>query len=323
MRQAGRVLPEYRELKKKHSFIDLVKTPELAAEVTLQPVRRFQFDAAILFSDILVIPEALGQGYSFRDSGGISMEFCLRTASDLQLLHCERVREKLSYVPEALKLIKNQLGNSAALIGFSGSPWTLANFMIEGGSSSRFESALKWWKEDSKTIDQLMEILSHAIIEYLQMQLESGVDAIQIFDTLGGLLDDSLFKNLSAKWLQLIITHFRDTVPVIVFSKGPRHDWSSIIETGAGVVGIDHLVSMKIMRQIIPDHIAMQGNLDPSLLSAPVESMAKAVTELLDSMKGRNGYIFNLGHGVPPDASLENIQTLMQIVKGYPWENSK
>ncbi len=323
MRQAGRALPEYRELKMKYSFLELVKTPDLAAEVTLQPVRRFQFDAAILFSDILVVPEALGQSYAFRETGGISMEYKIQTASDIQRLNSKNIREKLNYVPSALKILRKALGNSTALLGFSGSPWTLANFMVEGGSAPQFQAALKWWNEDSKTVSRLMELLTSAIIEYLEMQVECGVDAIQIFDTLGGLLDEDHFEELSSKWLRTIALHFRNSLPVIVFSKGPRQNWKPIIDTGASVIGIDHYVNLKDMRQIIPDTVAMQGNLDPAFLTAPIESLIAQTNELLDGINGRNGYIFNLGHGVPPNASLENISTLVQIIRGYKWENSK
>src|SRR5271154_7162296 len=183
MRQAGRALPEYRALKGKYSFLKLVQTPELAAEVTLQPVRRFGFDAAILFSDILVIPEAMGQSYRFRETGGIEMDLKIQSAANIEKLSAEHVCEKLNYVAAALKILRKELGDQTALIGFSGSPWTLATFMMEGGSAEKYTRALALFREDRKTYFTLAEKLATAITAYLQMQIAAGADALQIFDS--------------------------------------------------------------------------------------------------------------------------------------------
>src|SRR5208283_2332733 len=202
----GRALPEYRELKEKHSFLELIQSPELAAEVTLQPVRRFGFDAAILFSDILVVAEGLGQGYKFRDGGGIQMDFALRTIADIERLDERAVAERLQYVPQALRLVKAALGDRTALLGFAGSPWTLATFMMEGGSAESYTRARDLFHKDRKTFCALMEKLTVAITAYLQMQIHAGVDALQIFDSHGGLLAPADFREASGRWMREIIS---------------------------------------------------------------------------------------------------------------------
>ncbi len=209
MRQAGRALPEYRELKEKHSFLELIQTPELAAEVTLQPVRRFGFDAAILFSDILVIPEAMGQSYRFRDTGGLVMDFAVRTKADIERLSVERVVERLGYVDQTLRLVRKELGDQTALIGFAGSPWTLATFMMEGGSAEKYTRALKLFHEDRQTFCKLAEKLTAAVTAYLQMQINAGADVIQIFDSHGGQLAPTDFHEASGRWMRDIISELR------------------------------------------------------------------------------------------------------------------
>ncbi|HKI68882.1 MAG TPA: uroporphyrinogen decarboxylase family protein [Verrucomicrobiae bacterium] len=199
MRQAGRALPEYRKLKEKYTFLELVQNPELAVEVTLQPVRRFGFDAAILFSDILVIPEALGQSYRFRETGGVAMDFTVQSHADIEKLSVNQVTERLSYVDKALRLLRKELGDETALIGFSGSPWTLATFMMEGGSAEKYTRALALFREDRKTYFALAEKLTAAITSYLQMQIAVGVDALQIFDSHGGHLAANEFQEASGR----------------------------------------------------------------------------------------------------------------------------
>src|SRR5215831_3691513 len=218
MRQAGRALPEYRALKEKHTFIELVQTPELAAEVTLQPIRRFGFDAAILFSDILVVAEGLGQPYQFRERGGIEMDFLLGSAADVERLEPQRVNERLAYVAKALPLIRTELGDRTALIGFAGSPWTLANFMIEGGGVKEYTKAKALFYAEPKVFTRLMEKLTEAVGSFLQLQINSGVDAVQIFDSLGGVLSDGCFEAASARWMREIVRSLKSRVPVIVFA---------------------------------------------------------------------------------------------------------
>ncbi len=318
MRQAGRALPEYRKLKEKHTFLQLVQTPELAAEVTLQPVRRFGFDAAILFSDILVIPEAMGQPYRFRETGGIEMDFKIRSAADIEKLSVEHVCEKLGYVAAALKILRAELGDQTALIGFSGSPWTLATFMMEGGSAEKFTRAKALFDSDRKTFFALMEKLAAAVTVYLQMQIAAGADTLQIFDSHGGHLPAADFQEASGRWMREIIASLRSQVPVTVFSLGTHGNWNDLAATGANVLGIDWQFSLAEARKILPQNIGIQGNLDPALLAgATPEKVAAETNRLLVEMRGRNGYIFNLGHGVPPAAKLENIAALVETVKGF------
>jgi uroporphyrinogen decarboxylase len=321
MRQAGRALPEYRELKEKHSFLELIQTPGLAAEVTLQPVRRFGFDAAILFSDILVIPEAMGQSYCFRETGGVVMDFAVRTRADIERLSVERVTERLSYVDQALRLLRKELGDQTALIGFSGSPWTLATFMMEGGSAEKYTRALKLFHEDRGTFYMLAGKLTAAITAYLQMQISAGVDALQIFDSHGGQLAPTEFQEASGRWMRDIISELRtpnSELPTIVFSPGTHGNWDDLLATGANVLGIDWRFSLTHARQLLPANIALQGNLAPALLSdAMPEMVAQETRAVLEAMRGRKGHIFNLGHGVPPTAKLENMAALVETVKNF------
>jgi uroporphyrinogen decarboxylase len=317
MRQAGRALPEYRKLKAKNNFLKLVRTPELAAEVTLQPVRRFDFDAAILFSDILVIAEGLGQGYKFRDGGGIAMNFVLENSADIKQLDVGAVPEKLDYIPRALRLIKKSLGEKTALIGFAGSPWTLANFMLEGGSSKEFIRAKNLFYTQPEMFSALMEKLTAAVTKLLQMQISAGADVVQIFDSLGGLLPESAFAGASANWIKRIIAGLNGTVPVIVFSKDVHGNWGTLVDTGANILGIDSGVRLAEIRKKLPEQIGVQGNLDPFLLLTTPEKVAAETSRILTEMRGARGHIFNLGHGVPPEAKLENIAALVETVRSF------
>jgi uroporphyrinogen decarboxylase len=339
MRQAGRALPEYRKLKEKYTFLDLVQNPELAAEVTLQPVRRFGFDAAILFSDILVIPEAMGQSYRFRETGGVVMDFAVQSRSDIAKLSVGGVYERLSYVDQALRLLRKELGDQTALIGFSGSPWTLATFMMEGGSVPEHSRALVLFREDRKAYYALAEKLTAAVSAYLRMQIAAGVDALQLFDSHGGHLPASEFQEASGRWMRDIVaaigtpvsdparmpdgrppapdtSHLRPSI--IVFSLGTHGNWHDLIATGASVIGIDWQTPMAEARRRIPEGIGLQGNLAPALLAdATPDVVARETKAVLEAMRGRDGHIFNLGHGLTPGAKLENIAALVETVKSF------
>jgi uroporphyrinogen decarboxylase len=317
MRQAGRALPEYRELKQRHSFLELVQTPELAAEVTLQPIRRFGFDAAILFSDILVIAEALGQPYRFRDTGGIAMSHRIETPADIDRLETGAVRERLAYMAAAIRLLRRELGEHTALIGFAGAPWTVANFMCEGGSASPFTRAQALLEQDPASYARLAERLAAATVESLRMQIEAGVDAIQLFDTLAGTLEPSRFEAGSVRWLRAVLDELASPVPAIVFAKGANHDWPALAGVGAPVLGVDWRVRLSDVRRQLPRPLALQGNLDPAVLTATPAAVAAATQAVLADMRGVPGHIFNLGHGVPPDARLENIARLADTVRGF------
>src|SRR5450631_2601659 len=264
MRQAGRALPEYRKLKETYTFVQLVQNPELAVEVTLQPVRRFGFDAAILFSDILVIPEAMGQTYHFKETGGVQMDFAVTSKADIEKLSVERVVERLSYVDKALRMLRKELGDQTALLGFTGSPWTLATFMMEGASVPKYSPALQLFRQEKKTYYALAEKLTAAVTAYLKMQIATGIDALQIFDSHGGHLAPTEFQEASGRWMREIITaigapstvsasfkkqdQLAGTVPgappVIVFSLGTHGNWPDLIASGANVIGIDWQTSL-------------------------------------------------------------------------------
>ena len=316
MRQAGRALPEYRKLKETYTFVQLVQNPELAAEVTLQPVRRFGFDAAILFSDILVIPEALGQTYHFKETGGVVMDFAVTTRADIEKLSVERVVERLSYVDQALRILRKELGDQTALLGFTGSPWTLATFMMEGASVPKYSRALQLFREDKTTFFGLLEKLTAAVTAYLQMQIATGIDALQIFDSHGGHLAPPEFQEASGRWTDQIIAHLGGQVPVINFSLGTHGNWPDLIASGANVIGIDWQTPITEARKIVPSHLAIQGNLSPTHIAESTPEIVAAETKkILDAMRGRPGHIFNLGHGLTPGAKLENIAALVETVK--------
>ena len=317
MRQAGRALPEYRKLKEQHTFLELVQTPALAAEVTLQPIRRFGFDAAILFSDILVIAEGLGQGYEFREQSGIRMEFLLESEADIRKLDVSAVNERLSYVAEALKSVKRELGGQTALIGFAGSPWTLANFMLEGGGVKDHTKAKALFHSNPALFESLLQKITRAVAGFLQLQIDAGADAVQIFDSLGGVLPPSNFVAASGRWMKQIVASLKGKAPVVVFSKGTHGNWQDLVDTGANVVGIDWNARLADVKSQLPPHIGLQGNLDPFLLTTSPAAVAAETRRILDEMRGRPGHIFNLGHGVPPDAKLENIASLVQTVKAW------
>lgn len=318
MRQAGRSLPEYRALKEKYSFLELVRTPELAAEVTLQPIRRFDFDAAVLFSDILVIPEAMGQPYHFREKGGgIEMEFAVNSAQEIHRLDQRGVIERLQYVAEALKLIKPALGGRTALLGFAGSPWTLARYMVEGSSSGKTDRVKELFYCEPLLFAELMEKITAVVTEFLLLQIEHGAEAVQIFDSNGDILADAAYEEASARWMRQIITAIDGKVPVILFSKGVPNRLAALVSTGANVLSIDWPQSLAAVRKQLPARVGVQGNLDPFLLTTTPELVTAETKRILQEMKGLHGHVFNLGHGVPPNAKLECIQALVDTVRSF------
>lgn len=320
MRQAGRSLPEYRALKRGRRFTELVRDPALAAEITLQPVRRFGYDAAVIFSDILVVAEALGQPYELVETGGVRMAFRMADRADVERLDPSATAEHTAYTPAAIRHVRKALGDERAIIGFAGSPWTLASYMIEGGSASDHARSLRMVQEDPHLIETLLEKITQATVVYLQAQIEAGADAIQLFDSQGGLLPPDLFRRFSGAWMKRIIDELHAAVPVIVFARNVQHDWNAVAATGADVLGIDYDLDLRTVCESIPGHTAVQGNLDPVLLTGAPEVAAAETRRILESMRGRDGFIFNLGHGVPPDARIETIQAVADTVQG--WKNT-
>ncbi|AOS45870.1 Uroporphyrinogen decarboxylase [Lacunisphaera limnophila] len=317
MRQAGRYLPEYRALKAKSSFLEMVRTPELAAEVTLQPLRRFALDAAIIFSDILVIPEAMGQGYKFRDAGGIEMDFRLDTRAQLDRLDPVGVPFHLEYVGKALARVKAELKGEKALLGFGGSPWTLATYMVEGGSSDDYLRIKQLFYTDRPFFDALMNKLTAALIEYFKLQIASGADAIQLFDSWGGIIAGPDYEAASLRWMRDIIAALPKDFPVILYAKGASSQLTDMAFSGARVLGVDWTVDLGVTRRLVPANIALQGNLDPVLMNTTPEIVRTEVTRLLETMRGSPGHIFNLGHGIMPQAKIECMETLVETVTSW------
>jgi uroporphyrinogen decarboxylase len=321
MRQAGRYLPEYRALKAKSSFLEMVRTPSLAAEVTLQPLRRFALDAAILFSDILVIPEALGQSYHFRDEGGIAMEFRLETRPQVDALSpANIVPEKLQYVGDTLRLLKTELAGQHALLGFGGSPWTLATYMVEGGSSDDFERIKLLFYTERPTFEALMEKLTAALVAYFKMQIAAGADAIQIFDSWGGIVAGHDYESASLRWIRQIVSALPKNFPVILYAKGTAPHHAAQAASGIQVLSVDwtsRLPSVASLARGEGRPVAVQGNLDPVLLNTTPEIVHRETTRVLDSMRGIPGHIFNLGHGILPQAKIECVQSLVHAVTSW------
>lgn len=316
MRQAGRYLPEYRALKEQHDFVTMVRTPELATEVTLQPMRRFPLDAAVIFSDILVIPEALGQSYHFREKGGIGMDYTLDTSEKIAALEPTRITEKLSYVGEALSLTRQKLGEDTALLGFCGSPWTLACYMVEGGSAKDFVAIKRLAWEQPTLFESLMQKLTTAIIDYLHMQIDAGADALQIFDSWGAICPASHYEAWSLRWVQQIIRSLKGRVPVILYAKGMGHKAADLLHTGADVLSLDWTINLRRARQSIAHGAAVQGNLDPATLTTTPEITRREGQRVLDDAGSQPGFIFNLGHGMIPSAKIECVEALMEVVTG-------
>jgi len=316
MRQAGRYLPEYRELKAKSSFLEMVRTPALACEVTLQPLRRFPgIDAAILFSDILVIPEALGQGYKFRDEGGIGMEFRLDTRAQIDALApAAAVPERLRYVADTLALLKKELAGEKMLLGFGGSPWTLATYMVEGGSSEEFERIKQLFYTDRGTFDALLEKITAALIAYFEMQVRAGADAIQIFDSWGGIIAGPDYEAASLRWIRQIIAALPSGFPIILYAKGTAPHITDQSFAGPRAISVDWTCDLAIVRRTLPANVAVQGNLDPVLLNTTPAIVRRETARLLESMRGTTGHVFNLGHGIMPHAKIECMEALVDTV---------
>jgi len=317
MRQAGRYLPEYRKLKESYSFTEMVKSPELATEVTMQPLRRYDLDAAILFSDILVIPEAMGQPYHFRDGGGIGMDYILETEAQIDALDETNTAEKLIYMGNALKSIRKEIGMEKALLGFGGSPWTLAAYMTEGGSLKNCSRLKHLFYENRPLFEKLMEKISTALIDLFKMQIEHGADALQMFDSAGSHCSACDYEEMSVKWMRHVIDALPTNYPTIIYAKGMAHHSTALIGAGAKVLSVDWTVDLPNFHANLPQRVAVQGNFDPSILDGTANRTITEATRLLDSMKGKDGHIFNLGHGILPSAKPENVAALIETITSY------
>ncbi len=316
MRQAGRYLPEYRAVREKSDFITMCKTPELAAEVTIQPVDLIGVDAAIIFSDILVIPEAMGMKLEMIESKGPKLYDAIRSAVDVDKLKTIDPYKDLKYVLDAVALTKKELNGRVPLIGFAGSPWTLMTYMVEGGGSKSFSEIKKFVYNQPGAAHNLLNKISDAVAEYLSAKIEAGADAVQIFDTWGGLLSQDDFNEFSLKYITKIISKIkRKDEPVIVFAKGVHHNLDKLSSCGADVIGLDWTMNIGDVRKQIGSKVALQGNLDPTVLYGPKEKIKSEAVKVLQSYGSGSGHIFNLGHGILPDVPPENAKYLVDIIK--------
>ena len=323
MRQAGRYLPEYRQLRAEAgSFMNLCTNPELACEVTLQPLRRFPLDAAILFSDILTIPDAMGLGLYFVEGEGPKFEKTVRSAADVEQLKRPDPSTSLSYVMDAVSLIRKNLDGDVPLIGFSGSPWTLATYMVEGGSSKAFANIKRMIYGDPQTAHLLLDKLADAVIDYLNAQIESGAQAVQIFDTWGGALAPDMFKSFSLRYLEKIVNGLHrsydgKTIPVVLFCKGCNSHLEAIADTGCDGLGVDWTITLAEARSRVGDRVSLQGNLDPAIMLTNPEIIESRVKETLASFGKGHGHVFNLGHGITPEVDPHHMTVLTQSVRDH------
>jgi len=321
MRQAGRYLPEYRALREKAGdFMSLCRNPELACEVTMQPLRRFKLDAAILFSDILTIPDAMGLGLYFEAGEGPKFERPVRTASDIRNLPRPDVSDKLGFVFDAVSTIRAELDGEMPLIGFAGSPWTVGTYMVEGGSSRDFDIIKGLAKEDPAILDEMLGKLATITTDYLNAQIEAGAQAIMIFDTWGAALSRDDYRRFSLQSMQQIVDNltrekYGEQIPVILFTKGAGEMLADMVATGCDALGVDWTTDLATAREYVNDRVALQGNLDPATLRESPERIRQGVADTLASYGTGPGHVFNLGHGITPDIDPENLNILVDAVQ--------
>ncbi|WMS86460.1 uroporphyrinogen decarboxylase [Pleionea litopenaei] len=327
MRQAGRYLPEYRELRAQAgNFMALATNPELACEVTLQPLRRFDLDAAILFSDILTIPDAMGLGLHFVAGEGPAFHKPVRTEDDVRKLFVPQPEDKLKYVTDAVSTIRKALDGSVPLIGFSGSPWTLATYMVEGGPTKNFSIIKAMMYQQPHLLHQMLDVLADSVIQYLNAQIEAGAQAVMVFDTWGGVLTPRDYREFSLNYMQKIVagihrTYEEQRIPVTLFTKNGG-DWlADMAATGCDALGVDWTTDLADARQRVAGKVALQGNMDPSVLYATPERIKAEVATILKSYGAGSGHIFNLGHGihqtVEPDHAKAFVDAVHELSRPY------
>lgn len=320
MRQAGRYLPDYRKIRAKYGFFERCQTPELVCEITLQPVDQVGVDAAIIFSDILVVPQAMGMEVQLIESIGPVLPDPIKNLSDINKLIVPDVEDKLGYVFDALRLTKKELNNRVPLIGFAGAPWTLLCYMVQGKGSKTFDAAKAFCFTQPKAAHQLLQMITDTTIVYLKNQVKAGADVVQIFDSWGGLLSPSDFNTFSLHYIKQIVTALKDDCPTIVFAKGAWFALEDMSKIGASGLGIDWCTSPQQARKWVGNNITLQGNFDPAKLFAPIPEIRKAVHEMIDAF-GTTNYIANLGHGILPTVPVENAKAFVEAVKEYAMES--
>jgi len=320
MRQAGRYLPEYRETRKRAgNFLKLCKTPELACEVTLQPLERYPLDAAILFSDILTIPDAMGRGLNLVEKVGPQFDKPVRTASEIRTLSVPDPESDLGYVMDAVRLIRKELDGSVPLIGFAGSPWTLATYMVEGGPTKEFGLVKGLMYDDPESMHHLLDVLADSVALYLNAQIVAGAQAVMIFDTWGGILTPTSYQQFSLHYMQKIVSQLDrqydgNIIPVTLFTKSGG-DWvKEIVATGCDAIGVDWTKDMADVRVEVGDQVALQGNLDPCVLYASHDVIRREVAVVLESYGHGSGHVFNLGHGIHQHIDPESVAVFIDAV---------
>ena len=320
MRQAGRYLPEYRATRAEAGdFMSLCRNPDLACEVTMQPLRRYALDAAILFSDILTVPDAMGLGLYFVTGEGPKFERPVQTADAIRALRVPDVEKELGYVFDAVRTIRRELDGKVPLIGFAGSPFTCGTYMVEGGSSREFPTIKGLAKESPEVLDELMDKVAETTTEYLNAQIEAGAQAVQIFDTWGAALEPDDFRRFSLASMQKIVdglTREKDgrRIPVILFTKGAGELLKDLADTGCDALGVDWTTDLATAREYVQDKVALQGNLDPATLRECPELIREGVARTLASYGSGPGHVFNLGHGITPDIDPDNVTVLVDAV---------
>lgn len=319
MRQAGRYLPEYRKVRKKAGdFMTMAQNPEMVCEVTLQPLRRFDLDAVIIFSDILTIPDAMGLGLYFVTGEGPKFKKPIQTEQDVEALPNIDVNTDLKYVMDGIALTSKTLNNKVPLLGFCGSPWTLLTYMVEGGSSKTFAKAKSFLLNQPQAAHNLLQKLTNASIDYLNAQIASGADAVQVFDSWGGALSPEMYQVFSLDYMQQIVVGVKQqnpNTPLILFSKGVQYNLSKMADTGADCLGVDWTTDLSLAKKLTAGKVALQGNLDPCVLYADDKVIESEVKKVLSSFGGGNGHIFNLGHGMHPDMQPEKLAILVNAVR--------
>jgi uroporphyrinogen decarboxylase len=317
MRQAGRFMPQYWEIKNKYSFLEMCKTPEIAADVTMLPVDLLDIDAAILFSDILVTGEAMGGDLSFSQGVGPKFANPVRTAADVDALEVE-VIDRLQYVADAIKVIQQRLNGKIPLIGFAGAPFTVMSYLVEGGSSKDFKLTKLMLHNQPELAHRLLAKIAKVTTDYLNLQIAAGVNAVQIFDSWAQALSWDDYREFSHQYIQQIIAGLnRKDIPVISFCKGSSVFAPMMAEAKPDVISIDWNVDLKDMKQRLPQGIAVQGNLDPHILYADKPVIKERIHRLFERMRGENGFIFNLGHGIMPDIPFDNVKYAVEVIKEY------
>lgn len=323
MRQAGRYLPEYRATRARAgSFMDLCRTPELACEVTLQPLERFPLDAAILFSDILTVPDAMGLGLYFTEGEGPRFERVVRSARDIDALFRPDPEVELRYVMDAVRVIRQSLDGRVPLIGFSGSPWTLATYMVEGGGSREFAKIKAMLYDTPELLHRLLAVLADSVADYLNAQIMAGAQAVMIFDTWGGILTPSAYREFSLAYMQRIVDsltreHEGRRVPVTLFTKGGGQWLEAMAETGCDALGLDWTVDIGDARRRVGARVALQGNMDPAVLYASPDRIRTEAARIV-AAHGGDGHVFNLGHGIHPQIDPEHVAVLVDAVHNAP-----